>query len=87
MIKLPVVLETEQNWQQCLSDGIARRNGLQALADEEQRGGAPYLRPIVLIQSEPRRTGLDTLDFERVRQELMTNHNIPEEEIVVATSE
>jgi type III restriction enzyme len=87
MIKLPVVLETEQNWQQCLSDGIARRNGLQALADEERRGGAPYLRPIVLIQSEPRRTGLDTLDFERVRQELMKNHNIPEEEIVVATSE
>ena len=87
MIKLPVVLETEPNWQQCLSDGIARRNGLQALADGEQRGGAPYLRPIVLIQSEPRRTGLDTLDFERVRQELMTNHNIPEEEIVVATSE
>jgi type III restriction enzyme len=87
MIKLPVVLETEQNWQQCLSDGIARRSGLQALADEERRGGAPYLRPIVLIQSEPRRTGLDTLDFERVRQELMNNHNIPEEEIVVATSE
>ena len=87
MIKLPVVLETEQNWQQCLSDGIARRNGLQALADAEQRGGAPYLRPIVLIQSEPRRAGLNTLDFERVRQELMTNHNIPDEEIVVATSE
>ena len=87
MIKLPVVLETEQNWQQCLSDGIARRNELQALSDAERRSGAPYLRPIVLIQSEPRRTGLDTLDFERVRQELMKNHNIPEEEIVVATSE
>lgn len=87
MIKLPVVLETEQNWQQCLSDGIARRDSLQALADEERRSGAPYLRPIVLIQSEPRRTGVDTLDFERVRQELMNNHNIPEEEIVVATSE
>jgi len=87
MIKLPVVLETEPSWQQCLSDGIARRNALQALADGEQRGGAPYLRPIVLIQSEPRRTGLDTLDFERVRQELMKNHNIPAEEIVVATSE
>ena len=87
MIKLPVVLETEPNWQQCLSDGIARRNALQKLADNEQRGGAPYLRPIVLIQSEPRRTGLDTLDFERVRHELMKNHNIPAEEIVVATSE
>lgn len=87
MIKLPVMLETEPNWQQCLADAIARRNGLQKLADDEQRMGAPYLRPIVLIQSEPRRTGLDTLDFERVRQELMTNHRIPAEEIIVATSE
>lgn len=87
MIKLPVVLETEPNWQQCLSDAIARRNGLQKLADDEQRLGAPYLRPIVLIQSEPRREGLDKLDFERVRQELLTNHGIPADEIIVATSD
>ena len=32
MIKLPVVLETEPNWQQCLSDAIARRDALEALA-------------------------------------------------------
>lgn len=63
MIKLPVVLQTEPNWQQCLADAIARRNALQKLANDEQRQGAPHLRPIVLIQSEPRRTGLDTLDF------------------------
>ena len=87
MIKLPVVLETEPNWQQCLSDAIARRNALQKLADDEQRLGAPYLRPIVLIQSEPRREGLDKLDFERVRQELLSNHGIAADEIIVATSD
>ena len=87
MIKLPVVLETEPNWQQCLSDAIARRSALQALADAEARAGAAYLRPIVLIQSEPRRAGQDTLDFERVRQELITNHSIPADEIIVATGE
>src|SRR5690606_24914159 len=85
MIKLPVVLETEPNWQQCLADAIGRRNGLQQLADEERRSGGDYLRPLVLIQSEPRRAGVDTLDFERVRQELITNHRIPDEEIIVAT--
>lgn len=87
MIKLPVVLETEPNWQQCLADAIGRREALHKLADEERRGGAAYLRPIVLIQSEPRRTGVDTLDFERVRTELITNHRIPANEIVVATGE
>ncbi|WP_322629023.1 DEAD/DEAH box helicase [Halothiobacillus sp.] len=87
MIKLPVVLETEPNWQQCLADAIGRRDGLHALADIEQRAGAAYLRPLVLIQSEPRRSGVDTLDFERVRNELLTNHGIPAEEIIVATGE
>jgi len=87
MIKLPVVLETEPNWQQCLADAIARRNSLQKLAEDEQRFGAPYLRPMVLIQSEPRREGLDKLDYERVRQELLTNHGIPAAEIIVVTSD
>lgn len=87
MIKLPVVLETEPNWQQCLADAIGRRDALHKLADEERRAGAPYLRPLVLIQSEPRRSGVETLDFERVRNELITNHGIPAGEIVVATGE
>lgn len=87
MIKLPVVLETEPNWQQCLADAISRRDALHKLADDERRAGAAYLRPLVLIQSEPRRTGIETLDFERVRSELITNHGIPASEIIVATGE
>lgn len=87
MIKLPVVLETEPNWQQCLADAIGRRDALHKLADEERRSGADYLRPIILIQSEPRRSGVDTLDFERVHRELITNHGIPANEIVIATGE
>lgn len=87
MIKLPVVLETEPNWQQCLADAIGRRDALHKLADEERRAGAAYLRPLVLIQSEPRRAGIETLDFEKVKNELITNHGIPASEIVVATGE
>lgn len=87
MIKLPVVLETEPNWQQCLADAIGRREALQQLADAEHRAGAPYLRPVVLIQAEPRRQGVDTLDFARVRHELINNHRIPPENIAVATGE
>jgi len=87
MIKLPVVLETEPNWQQCLADAIGRRDALHKLADEERRAGSPYLRPLVLIQSEPRRAGVETLDFERVKNELITNHGIPASEIAVATGE
>lgn len=87
MIKLPVVLETEPNWQQCLADAIGRRDALHKLADEERRSGAAYLRPIVLIQAEARRAGVETLDVDRVREELITNQGIPASEIVVATGE
>ncbi len=87
MIKLPVILETEPNWQQCLADAIGRREALQHLAEKERRAGAPYLRPLVLIQAEPRRTGVETLDVAWVRQELTTNHGIPAKEILVATGE
>ena len=87
MIKLPIVLETEPNWQQCLADAIARRGELHALADTERRRGANYLRPVVLIQAEKRRQGVEILDVDRVRRELLENHRVPAEEIVVATGE
>lgn len=87
MIKLPVVLETEPNWQQCLADAIARRDALHKLAEEERPAGAPYLRPLVLIQAQAQRAGVETLDVERVKHELITNHGIPANEIVVATGE
>lgn len=87
MIKLPVMLEAEPDWQVCLGDAIARRDELQALADEEYRRGAPYLRPLVLVQAEPRRQGVETLDVERVQKELIDNHRIPADEIAVATGE
>ncbi|WP_186079140.1 DEAD/DEAH box helicase [Burkholderia gladioli] len=87
MIKLPVVLETEPNWQQCLADAIGRRDALHKLAEEERRSGATYVRPLVLIQAEPRRAGIETLDVDKVRQELIVNQGIPANEIVVATGE
>lgn len=87
MIKLPVVLGTEPNWQKCLAEAIGKREALHRLAEQEQREGASYLRPIVLVQAEPRRAGVQTLDVDHVREELMTNHNIPDNEIVIATGE
>jgi len=41
----------------------------------------------VLIQSEPHRQGIDTLNVERVHQELIDNHRIPPQEIIIATGE
>ena len=87
MIKLPIRLETEGDWQKCLAYAIDCRDQLQAAADAERRRGAPYLRPLVLIQAQPRRANVETLDVEHVRKELMVNYGVPEDDIVIATGE
>ncbi len=87
MIKLPIRLETEANWQQCLADAIARRDELQSLAEKEMRKGAKYLRPVILLQAQPRNRQHETLDVDKVKEELIKNHRIPEEEIIIATGE
>jgi len=87
MIKMPIVLETEPDWQQCLADAIARRGELHTLAEAERRKGASYLRPIVLIQAEPNRQGVESLNVDRVKQELLDNHRIHADELVIATGE
>ncbi|MGH8122886.1 MAG: DEAD/DEAH box helicase [Rudaea sp.] len=87
MIKLPIRLQTEGDWQKCLHYAINCRDQLQAAADTERRAGAPYLRPIVLIQAQPRRTNVDTLYVDRIRQELIDNQGVPEDEIVIATGD
>ena len=87
MIKLPILLRTEPNWQQCLAYALTCRNDLQVLADKEYRQGANYLRPLILIQAEAKRAGIETRDVQAVKHELITNHAIPEQEIVIATGE
>jgi len=87
MIKLPIVLETESNWQQCLSYAIKKREDLEYIALEEQRQGSEYLRPIVLIQAEAKSKVRETLDIYTVLNELETNQNIPREQIALATGD
>jgi type III restriction enzyme len=87
MIKLPIQLETIADWQKCLAAAIDRREQLHEAAWQEHNAGAAYLRPLVLIQAQPRRAGVETLDVAAVKKELIANHNIPEEEIVIATGE
>jgi len=82
MIKLPVVLkEHTDGWEECLQAALQRRAYLSTLAP----GEAPdYIRPILLIQAENK--GM-TATVEVIRDHLLNNENIPEEEIKIATGE
>jgi len=79
MIKLPIVLvEHPDGWQSCLHDAHLTRKRLE----EEALGEPDYVRPILLIQAEPKN---GTATVEVVKQHLLEELNIPEERIKVAT--
>ncbi len=87
MVKLPIVLETQRGWQELLAAAIARRGDLAELARLEHAAGGDYVRPIVLIQAQPRKTGQDTLDVDALKRELINSHHLPESEIAIATGD
>jgi type III restriction enzyme len=51
---------------------------------ERQQTGE-YIRPIMLIQAQPQYKGQETLSVDVVKQCLITDHKIPEEQIAIAT--
>ncbi|MBI2844773.1 MAG: DEAD/DEAH box helicase family protein [Armatimonadetes bacterium] len=82
MIKLPIILETDPNWEHTLSAAITRRSELEALANNEE----DYLRPIALIQAQPRSQHGDTLTVEKVKDCLLSL-NVPADWIAVETGQ
>ena len=87
MIKMPIQLEVEPDWKRLLTSAIAQRNALEMEAKQEQQETGEYIRPIMLIQAQPRRRNQETLTVEVVEQCLLEEHNIPEDQIARATGE
>lgn len=87
MVKLPIKLETRSEWKEVLSEALKTRRTLETLAKEEERETGEYVRPIVLFQAQPKRKDRDTLTVEVVRQSLIDDFHVPEDQIAVATGQ
>lgn len=87
MIKMPIRLKVRPQWKELLSDAIAQRNRLEAAARLEQRQVGEYLRPIMLLQAQARSQNKETLTVDIVRQTLIDDFKIPENQIARATGE
>ncbi|MGA3086450.1 MAG: DEAD/DEAH box helicase family protein [Thermodesulfobacteriota bacterium] len=87
MIKLPIRLEVHSDWQALLADAIAQRAGLEKDAEIEKRRTGDYIRPIMLIQAQPRRQGHETLTVDVIEKSLIEDHRIPADQIARATGE
>ncbi|MCC7119566.1 MAG: DEAD/DEAH box helicase family protein [Anaerolineales bacterium] len=87
MIKLPVVLETQQDWRVAISQAIAKRNELESIARAERKDSGEYLRPIVLLQAQPTYKNKTSVNVEAVKTCLLKDNQIPEDQIAVATGD
>ena len=86
MIKLPIRLELRGQWREAIAAAVAKRNELQTLADAERALTGEYLRPIVLLQAQPKSKHGATLTVAAVRAALH-DLGVPDEQIAEETGE
>ena len=85
MIKLPIKLVTRTDWNEVVADALAQRQRLEDVAKEEERETGEYIRPIMLIQAQPKSKTKETLTVEVIKQHLLKNHRVVEDQIAIAT--
>ncbi|TAJ78760.1 MAG: DEAD/DEAH box helicase [Gallionellaceae bacterium] len=83
MIKLPITLrEHAEGWQAAVFGAVQTRQWLETEAQQAQAAGDAYVRPIVLFQAQ---NVNDAVPPEALRQHLMNELHISEEQIAIAT--
>lgn len=85
MIKLPVVLRGREDWKAVVSDAIRWREQLEDIAKSERERTREYIRPIVLYQAQREAKDKETIVPSVLRQTLIDDFRIPEDQIRIAT--
>ena len=85
MVKLPIVLYNRDSVNDVLYSAITLRNNLEAQAKQMRENGGCYIRPIVLVQAQPK-SDKDNETFDKVKADLI-EVGIPEEQIKIKTAE
>lgn len=83
MIKLPIRLHTRPQWKEAVQEALAMQAKLEKLAVEEEKATGEHIRPIVLLQAQ--RKGDGNITFEMLKQSLLDDFAVPENQIAVAT--
>ena len=77
MVKLPVIVYNRKTQEDVFGDAIHLRDRLEAEAERERNRTGHYIRPIVLLQAQPR-IGEDSTTFDRIKRALLAS-GIPAE--------
>ncbi|QQA44508.1 DEAD/DEAH box helicase [Pelagovum pacificum] len=85
MIKMPIKLTTDSNWQKTIGAAYDCREALEEAAKAEQAETGEYIRPIILFQAQSASaTDATRITYDKVEQHLK-DRGIPEAEIAVHT--
>jgi type III restriction enzyme len=87
MVKLPVDLESRENWLDVLALTVQRRTALAVRAATWGRESGRYIRPIALIQAQPRSKTKETHTADKVKEALIQQLKVPAESIRIVTGE
>jgi type III restriction enzyme len=87
MIKMPILLKYREPWDALLGDAIGLLNKLADEAGKEQLETGEYIRPMMLLQAQPRSQTHSSITVEIVKKALIEQFQIPEEQIAIATGE
>jgi type III restriction enzyme len=87
MIKLPIELRTREQWKEAVSAAVAKQVQLERAAREEEKLTGEYIRPLVLFQAQPKSSQGQTVTPEVLKDCLLQDFNIADEQIAIATGE
>ncbi len=83
MIKMPIRVETHASWKQAVSQAIGKRRHLEDLAQKEYMATGEYIRPILLLQAQNDLSNKRTINVNVLKQTLIEDFKIPEDEIAI----
>lgn len=85
MVKLPVIAYNRPSVDRVIMEALDLRNALEKAAIKERtENNAPYIRPIILFQAQPKNDD-DSVTFEKLKENLI-EIGIPKEEIAIKTA-
>lgn len=87
MVKLPIKLATDADWKETIAKAKVCQQELERLALLEEKITGEYIRPIVLIQAQAKSATAQTLTVDVVKETLLTDFNMPSEQVAIATGE
>jgi len=82
MIKIPIVLESSREWQHAIDEGFIQLKELEKLAKKDE----DYIRPITLFQAQQDKESKDKITVQNIKDYLIKDKKIPEEQIAIKTS-